>query len=574
VFLSTIDGYMEQTCQNCKAAFTHYPDDLVFYEQMKTPAPTFCVPCRAQRRFMWRNERALYHRSCDNCKKKLISLYREDAPFPVYCKECWYSDSWNPLSYGRAYDPNIPFFEQLKELMQRVPRLAIWVVNCVNSDYTNQSYNNKNSYLGYGFRDSEDCAYVARAVGLRNCFDCTYTHHSEGLYETVNVDKSYRSRYVEESEGVVDSLFVSNCRNVQNCLGVINSRGGSYIFMGEQLTKEEYQERISKLDLGDRNVIAELEKEFEALKAKAPYKYAKLTNTISSTGDHLINAKNCREVYDGFELENARYSAWVFTSKDISDCWGMGGSQYVYEAISPEEISNAKFVYITDSSNNVEYTDLCKASSNLFGCVGLQNKKYCILNQEYTKEEYEKLRAEIVEDMKKNPYIDSKGRVFSYGEFFPYDLSPFKYNETNAQEVFPLTKEEAEAQGFRFQEESSRDYKITVPASSVPANIRFVSDDFLNEVIGCSHGGNCTHQCTTAFKVTEAELSFYRANKIPLPTECPNCRHYARLAKRNPLKLWKRNCQNEGCTNEFMTTYDPERSEIIYCEACYNKVIL
>jgi hypothetical protein len=40
--------------------------------------------------------------------------------------------------------------------------------------------------------------------------------------------------------------------------------------MGEQLTKEEYQERISKLDLGDRNVIAQLEKEFEALKAKAP----------------------------------------------------------------------------------------------------------------------------------------------------------------------------------------------------------------------------------------------------------------------------------------------------------------
>ncbi len=458
--------------------------------------------------------------------------------------------------------------------MQRVPRLAIWVVNCVNSDYTNQSYNNKNCYLGYGFRDSEDSSYVARAVGLRNCFDVTYTHHSEGLYETVNVDKSYRSRYVEESEGVVDSLFVSNCRNVQNCLGVVNSRGGSCIFMGEQLSKEDYNSKVSALDLGSRATIEDLRKQFEDLKAKIPYKYAKLTNTINSTGDHLINAKNCQSVFDGFELENARHSAWVFTSKDISDCWGMGGSQLVYEAISPEEVSSAKFLNITDSSNNVEYTDLCKASSNLFGCVGLQSKKYCILNREYSKEDYEILRSQIIDDMKKNPYIDEKGRVFGYGEFFPYDLAPFKYNETNAQEVFPMTKEDALSNGWRWQEEATRDYKITVPAKSIPDNIRFVSDVFINEVIGCSHAGVCTHQCTTAFKITDAELSFYRANKIPLPTECPNCRHYARLAKRNPLKLWKGKCQKENCSNQFETSYSPDRKEIIYCEGCYQKEVL
>jgi hypothetical protein len=563
-----------KNCQNCKKDFTLYPDDITFYEQIKVPYPTFCPDCRAQRRFMWRNERTLYHRSCDLCNKRLISLYKEDEPFPVYCKECWYSDKWDPMSYGLEYDPNRTFFEQLKELMHRVPRLAIWVVNCVNSDYTNQSYNNKNCYLGYGFRDSEDSAYVARAVGLRNCFDGTYTHHSEGVYETVNTDKSYRSFWVEESEGVVDSMFVSNCRNVQNCCGVINSRGGSYIFMGKQLTKEAYQEKIKSFDFGDREVVNSLKNQFESLKAKSIYKYAKLTNTINSTGDHLINAKNCREVYDGFELENARYSSWVFSSKDISDCYGMGGSQLVYEAISPEEVSNTKFAHITDTSNNVEYTDLCKSSAYLFGCVGLQSKKYCILNRQYDKESFDILRKKIIEDMKNNLYIDNKGRMFGYGEFFPYDLSPFSYNETTAQEMYPLTKEDALNMGWRWQDEAIRDYKISVIAPEIPLNIKDINDDFTSAIIGCGHDGLCTHQCTSAFKVTDMELSFYKKNKIPVPIDCPNCRHYARLAKRNPLKLWHRVCMKEGCKNEFETTYSPERPEIVYCESCYQKEVL
>lgn len=563
-----------KNCQNCKEIFSIYPEDISFYESMKVPWPTFCPDCRAQRRFMWRNERALYKRTCSKCDKSLISLYEQNTPFPVYCKECWYGDGWDPMSFGQVYDPLKSFFAQLSELQNKVPRLSIWVVNCVNSDYTNQSYNNKNCYLGYGFRDSEDSSYICRAVGLRNSFDATYTHHSEGVYQTVNVDKSYRSRYVEESEGVVDSVFISNSRNAQDCVGAINVRSGSHVWMGEQLSKEEYQKRFKELDLGNRETVKELEQQFEELKSKAIYKYANLTNCQNSIGDHLINAKNCHMVFDGFELENARYSAWVFTSKDISDCWGMGGSRMVYEAISPEEISNSKFAYVSDSSTDIEYTQLCKASINLFGCIGLQNKKYCILNRQYSKEEYEKLKLQIIEDMEKIPYIDTNGRSFSYGEFFPYDLSPFAYNETTAQEFYPLTKSEAIAKGFRWKENTERNYSVTIEPENIPNNIKDIQSTIVNEIIRCLHKGECTHQCTTAFKITEIEFNYYKNNNIPVPTECPNCRHYARLAKRNPLRVWHRSCQNSGCSNEFETTYALNRPEKIYCESCYQKEVL
>jgi hypothetical protein len=37
--------------------------------------------------------------------------------------------------------------------------------------------------------------------------------------------------------------------------------------------------------------------------------------------------------------------------------------------------------------------------SHLFGCIGLRNQQYCILNKQYTKEEYEKTVALIIEHM-------------------------------------------------------------------------------------------------------------------------------------------------------------------------------
>ena len=61
-----------RVCQNCKNDFVIELDDFGFYEKMKVPPPTFCPNCRAQRRFMWRNERSLYKRPCSLCKKILF----------------------------------------------------------------------------------------------------------------------------------------------------------------------------------------------------------------------------------------------------------------------------------------------------------------------------------------------------------------------------------------------------------------------------------------------------------------------------------------------------------------------
>ena len=79
------------------------------------------------------------------------------------------------------------------------------------------------------------------------------------------------------------------------------------------------------------------------------------------------------------------------------------------------------------------YQNECDNTAHCFLCVGIDRKSYCILNKQYTKEEYEELVPRIIEKM----MADGE-----WGEFFPASMSPFGYNETVVQEYFPLSREE------------------------------------------------------------------------------------------------------------------------------------
>src|SRR3989338_6718057 len=99
-------------CQNCKKPFVIELDDFGFYERIQVPPPTFCPRCRDQRRMTFRNERSLYRRKCDLCGKNIIARFSPDKPYPVYCRECWWSDKWDPKSFGKNYDFSRPFLDR------------------------------------------------------------------------------------------------------------------------------------------------------------------------------------------------------------------------------------------------------------------------------------------------------------------------------------------------------------------------------------------------------------------------------------------------------------------------------
>jgi hypothetical protein len=574
----------KRNCQNCKTDFTITSEDFSFYEKVKVPPPTFCPQCRSIRRLNWRNQRSLYKRDCGICGKHLISMYAEGSP-PVYCTECWNGGDWNPLSHGRDYDFSRPFFTQLKELFQVVPRFyAYRFGNLINSEYTNYSKNQKNVYLSFSVLDSEDILYSEILDQSKNTVDSYTSDELEGCYENIDSDVNYNTHFAIKSRNCIDSWFIYDCANSSCCVLSTNLRSQQYVFRNQKLTKEKYEKAVASLRLDTYDGLQKARKEFDELVEKeAIHKNAFIYASQNATGDHIHNAKNIKYCFDVNDAENVSYAMRVLHSKDCYDCSGCGYAELIYESMAATQNTYMDaFCYITTEGCRLcQYSLVCKNCSNCFGCVGLINKEYCIFNKQYTKEEYEELVPKIKKHMDEMPYIDEQGRVYKYGEFFPFDMCPFGYNEAMVQDFFPLTKKEVLAKGYNWKEPEEKNYNSTIKSEDLPQSIEEVSDQILEEIIACPNRGQHENRCTGAYRIVPAELTFYRQKKLPLPRLCPNCRHHDRLRYRSPMRLYVRKCNcnikthshENSCDNEFETPYAPERIEKIYCESCYNKEV-
>ena len=137
----------------------------------------------------------------------MISLYPKGMPFKVFHSDYWWSDKWDPLEFGQEYDFNKPFFAQWEELMNRVPRRNMDLVNCQNSQYCNYCGDDKNCYLDIAGEANEDCYYNLFTKYSKNCADCTFAYHSELCYECIQVYNCYNVRYAMYMDGCSESAF-------------------------------------------------------------------------------------------------------------------------------------------------------------------------------------------------------------------------------------------------------------------------------------------------------------------------------------------------------------------------------
>lgn len=586
-----------KTCQNCKQNFTIEPEDFDFYKKINVPPPTFCPECRLQRRMCWRNERTFYKGKCAATGKDFLTMFSPEAKMTVYDRDYWWSDKWDQLATGREYDFNKPFFVQYAELLRAAPLPNLANSNCVNSEWGNHSLDMKDSYLFHASAVSENVAYVTGAVETKDSLDIYKILKGVQCYEIVlcgNVNQVFFSYNSDQS---IESAFLFDSDNMQQSLGCVNINNRSYCIFNQQYSKEEYKKQRSRYDFGSYEQLESFKKKFAAFNQQYPRPYATIIQCSGVTGSHILNSKNAKSCFDGYgDIEDSKYLYHAFSIKDSYDGYGVGrSSSFVYEAVDTGAESFKVFASVFGHNDqSTQYTYACHGSSNLFGCVGLRGQKYCILNKQYTKEEYEKLVPRIMQHMIDMPYVDAKKRTYAYGEFFPAELSPFAYNETIAQEYFPLQKDNAQAQGYKWHEPEARHYAINVKAAALSDHIKDVDETILKQVIECAHQGKCNQQCTTAFKIIPSELQFLKHHNIALPRLCPNCRHYERLAQRTPFKLWGRSCECGGakaskgnyvneaphqhgasaCTTTFKTPYSPDRPEIVYCESCYNAEVV
>ena len=469
------------------------------------------------------------------------------------------------------------FFEQYKELSNTVPHVALWQRSAINSDYSNMVGESKNVYLSVSVvKGSENIFYSKSIDKSRDIVDClNVINGSEGLYETVEAQRNYNSQYLLLCRDCMDCYYLVDCINCSNCFLSYNLRNKKFCIRNKQYSKENYFKELEKFNLKSRTSREVLLKEFKEIKERAIYRFGNINKCVNVTGNNLLNVKDSKSCFETYNAENLKYCFRMLDAKDCMDVDYGGWSELLYEYVTGAKNDyNVKFSCSAKSNvQNAEYTEFCISCKNIFGCNSLKNKENAILNKSYSREEFEILREKIIKQMNDAPFIDKAGRVYRYGEFFPIEISPWAYNETLAQEIFSLSKEEIEKNGYTWREPDAKNFEITIQAENMKDNIDEVDESILKEVLGCAHEGKCGHQCNIAFRITDYEFKFYKKHNIPIPIFCPKCRHYERFKIMPALKLWHRKCMKEGCENEFETSYAPDRPEIVYCEGCYQKEI-
>ncbi len=573
-----------KNCQNCKKDFVIEPEDFNFYEKIKVPPPTFCPECRIKRRMSWRNERSLFKRNCAKTRKQIISMFHPEVDVVVYDHDEWWSDRWEPTEYGQNYDFSRPFFEQFQELLKKVPLANLGNSNSPGSPYGNHNLDCKNCYLLYAAFDNERVHYSTGAVSMKDCLDTYNCAKSELSYEDVLSEGLYTTHYSYDADECINSSFLKYCKNLQNCIGCVNLVNKHNSILNVEYSKEEYEKKRKDLDLGSYKVLTEFKNNFSSFSLSFPYRYSHVMRSVDSSGDNIINAKNAKQCFDIYgDVEDSKYLIHVLGMKDSYDIYGGGAvASLMYEGLDVGlQASKQLFSAISHSCSDVYYTYMCYGSKNLFGCIGLRGKSYCIFNKQYSKGDYEKLVPKIIEQMNQMPFTGNNGRMYRFGEFFPTEISPFAYNETVAQEYFTMDKNEIIKNGYAYRPPLEKDYHATLQAGDLPDHIKDVPASILDEVIACPNNGQEITQCTQAFRIIKPELDFLKNHNLALPRYCPNCRHYQRLKQRNPMKLWTRQCMCEKghqhhkgrCDVMFETSYAPERPEIVYCEKCYQQEV-
>ncbi len=576
-----------RNCKNCLKDFNIKPDDFLFYERIKVPAPTWCPDCRCIRRMVHRNERNLFRRTCDITGKNIISIYRPDCPYTICDKDYYFSEQFNPFSYGVIYDPKRKFFEQFYEFAKKVPMTSLFVRNSQNCEYNQDMSGASNCYLCSRTHDSENMFYTYRGNKSSDCADCfQVVEGSEFLYESVICDNSSNSQFIHLSEKCSDSAFLYNCTGCVDCFMCTDLRNKNYCYKNKQYSPEEYKKIIASYNLSTRSGQEKALTEFEEFLKKFPRKNLNIIRSNNVSGDGIFESKDCHYVWNVRGSENSSYVWDSMKYKDSMDAYSGASVELVYEATATTAYSsNCHFcVRVYKASRDCEYSWFLQNCSNCFGCISLTGKQYCIFNVQYSKEDYEKIVSEIIARMKEDG---------EYGEFFPLYTSPFPFNDTVAQEYFPETEDSAKAKGLDWGDFEEKNYKPTMSAKDLPDSIDEVDDSVLKEIIACDHEGKCAHGCTKAFRIVEGELSFYRRRKIPLPTKCPNCRYYRRMAYRNPTILRDTVCMCGGekpsnglyentilhqhgpsaCGKKIETTIPESGGYIIYCDECYKKEV-
>ncbi|MFH1253724.1 MAG: hypothetical protein V1664_05370 [Candidatus Uhrbacteria bacterium] len=410
------------------------------------------------------------------------------------------------------------------------------------------------------------CFYPALSLYNEDCVDVTNTKNSQWCYRTNRVNKMFSCAFSFESRDCINSRFLFDCRNCENCFGATNKRNAKYIFFNQQLSKEEYQERLLKIDLSSQKVLEENQTKFQSLMEMAVWPENFNVGSSESTGEYIEESTRCR---NGYWQGKSTDMFWCWISEEQHDSafstyagWG-SDAYYTCDVVGGSQL---RFCFRCWRCINMEYCLDCYDCENCFGCVGLRKNSFCIFNKQYSEDEYWKKVDEL-----KCAMLDCG----EYGEYFPATFSENGLEYSMGEAFFGYSNEElVQFQAVLFDpkrgdvnssSEATTELLLldvnTIPDCLVEINEEiFVGKPILDLIL------------SRPFSVTRGEMAFYRKQNYPFPREHFLRRLKALIRTSNSPEPENRLCAN--CSREIIS-YRNSSFVVrrVFCKNCYLKFL-
>jgi len=521
-----------RTCKSSGQPFAIFQKDLDFYNKIWPTIKGQKYPClppvlepkeRQKLKLSFRNNRKLYYRKCDLTWKNIVSIYSPDKPYKVYHQDVRYTDQRDPMDYGQNIDQSKTFFEQFGELYSKIPKMALININNENSQYANYISNAKNCYMSsICYYNCENIYYSNWTMSSSDCSDCYHIIDCQRCIGCTDWEKLQSCYYLHSSNNTNFSYFSAFLENCSDCIFCNNLVGQKYHIFNQKHSPEEYQKYLQQYK-SDPEFFQKWFTQFQKILSSAAYPAMNIIMSENSIGNNITDNKNTLFCTSLTDAEDCRYSRWEHLKnvRDISgskmEMWlecinvGLDGT---FHLIGCSSILNCNHMYYCD--NCYDACEYC------FGCTGLRWKKYCILNKQYTQDEREIQVTKIIQELT-NQWIR--------WHFFPRKLSAFAYNETRANEIHPLTKEQALQQGFKRKNEETTTNK--------------------------------------EFRITQQEQELHKKMWIIQTKIHPETRYKELYQRRDNEETHIRTCDH--CHKKTLSIHPQNSKFKVYCEACYNQ---
>ncbi|MFH1405004.1 MAG: hypothetical protein ABIH21_02805, partial [Patescibacteria group bacterium] len=318
---------------------------------------------------------------------------------------------------GRDYIASESFMDQMRNLELAVPFTATRSLIPTINSIALLSQGDENSYFVTACK-SKNSFYSYSAVDTENSSEVYESSFVVNSYSVLNSHRIHNCKFVRQSFDCMNSAFLFDCRNCEFCFGATNKRNAKYVFFNEQLSKDEWEKRVSAIELTRNSTVQEYVKRFRDLvhyKAVWPENFNE--HVENCVGEFLYKCRDCKYVFFGLDGPSHNYYGCCFFGQSQTNAFvgGAVDSTENFYSHAPLQSRGCKYVHSCVSCQNMEYCMQCWNCENCFACVGLVRKQFCIFNKQYLEQEYwekvDELKCLLLEKEE-------------YGEFFPWSFAP------------------------------------------------------------------------------------------------------------------------------------------------------